>query len=58
MNKPDWALMASDYVASIEAEAKANVKRFYNENDGSARAKSAIVKLDELRARLTPFVRA
>jgi hypothetical protein len=58
MDVNNWALVASDFVDGIEAEAKANTKKFYNEDDGSNRAKSAINKLDALRSRLTPFVRA
>jgi hypothetical protein len=58
MKSENWAAIATDYVEGIENEAKTDHKKFYNENDGSNRARSAIAKLDALRMRLTPFVRA
>lgn len=58
MKKDDWTILATDFVEGIEAEAKSNVKEFYNKKNGSDRAKSAITKLDALRQRLTAFVRA
>lgn len=58
MKAEDWPNLANDFVTGLESEAKANVKEFYNKNSGSNRAKSAIAKLDALRTRLQPFVRA
>ena len=50
--KPDFRESLDAFVTGMESEHKADHKKFYRENDGQGRARSAIAALESAITRL------
>lgn len=53
----DWRKDLDEFITAMESAAK-EPKKFYNEDGGSDKARSALAALDSAAIRLQKFVRA
>ena len=56
--KIDYRKVLDEHVTALEGEAERDLKMFYNQSEGTARALETIDVLDAARKRLQVFVRA